>query len=381
MNHETRNAKENGVILTINPGTTTTRCAMYEIEGGLVTAISEESIEHPDSEIEKFNNIPEQLDYRFKLVQEFIDKNPQHSKRIIACVGRGGMLTPVPAGVIKINPELVRFCLESPVYNHASNLGAPLAYQAAKLFSVEAFIADPVSVDEFSPVARISGSTEFSRFSFVHALNTRACVRKLAQELEEEFDSLSVVVAHLGAGFSISAMHKGRIVDNSNRMECSPFTPERAGGLPPIPLIEACFSGKYTKPELLQKLYGQGGVYGYLGTRDIRVVESRIEQGDEKASLIFEAMLYQIGKAIGAMASIMDFDIDAIVLTGGMANSVRIINYMSKKTSRIAPMYIYPGSNENEALAESVMQVITCQKEYMNWPVTIEVDEVSKASA
>jgi butyrate kinase len=377
MNHRIKKDIDNGVIMTVNPGTTTTRCAMYEIQGNSVISVCEESIEHPDSEIEKFDDIAEQLDYRFKLIQEFINENSQYSDRIIACAGRGGMLTPVPAGVIKINSELVKFSLETPVYKHASNLGAPLAYQLANIFEVEAFIADPVSVDEFIPVARISGSTEFSRFSFVHALNTRACVRKLSHELSKDFNELSVVVAHLGAGFSISAVHKGRIIDNSNRMECSPFTPERVGGLPPIPLIEACFSGKYTKPELMRKLYGQGGVYGYLGTRDIRVVESWIDQGNTKAGLIFEAMLYQIGKAIGAMASTMDFNIDGIILTGGMANSNRIVANLKQKLQRISPLYIYPGSNENEALAESVVQVLRCEKEYMTWPVSIERDELT----
>ncbi len=376
MNHENQKAINNGIILSVNPGTTTTRCAMHESKDGLITFVCEESIEHPDSEIGKFNDISEQLDYRFKLVQEFVDKNPQHSNRIVACVGRGGMLTPVPSGVIKVNPEFVQFSLHTPVYKHASNLGGPLAHKLSKLFEVDAYVADPVSVDEFSTIARISGSTEFKRFSFVHALNTRACVRKLAHELDKSFDELSVVVAHLGAGFSISAVHKGRIIDNSNRMECSPFTPERVGGLPPLPLIEACFSGKYTKEELMRKLYGQGGVYGYLGTRDVRAVESMIEEGNEKASLVYEAMLYQIGKAIGAMASTMDFNIDGIILTGGMANSNRLVDYMKQKLHRIAPLLIYAGSNENEALAESVSQVLACEKEYMTWPVNIVPDEL-----
>ena len=279
---------QNKLIITVNPGATTTRCAIYQTSNGSVAGIAEEVIEHGDGELARFDAISKQLEYRYRLVFEFVRQhiNDDNRAALVACAGRGGMLTPVPPGVIKVNDDLVRFSLETPVYEHASNLGAPLAHRLAGVYGVDAFIADPVGVDEFTDIARISGSPEFQRFSFVHALNIRSTARRLAQHLKKTVADLRLVTAHLGAGFSIAAVDRGRLIDNSNRMECSPFTPERTGGLPPITLIEACYSGKWTKAELLQKLYGQGGVFAYLGTRDMREVERRIEKGDDNAALI-----------------------------------------------------------------------------------------------
>ena len=359
------------LIITVNPGATTTRCAIYETNHEFVSSIAEKVIEHSDRDLARFEAISDQFEYRYLLVLDFVRQhiNDDNRSSLIACAGRGGMLTPVPPGVIRINDELVRFSLETPVYEHASNLGAPLAYRLAGEFGVEAFIADPVSVDELPDVARVSGSPEFQRFSFVHALNIRSTARRLAQRMKKTMEELRLVIAHLGAGFSIAAMDRGRIIDNSNRMGCSPFTPERTGGLPPITLIETCFSGKWTKSELLQKLYGQGGVFAYLGTRDMREVEQRIENGDENASLVYDAMLYQIGKAIGAMASTMDFNIDGIVLTGGLANSKKLTSRLMSKMENLAAVFVFAGSNENQALAEAVVTALDARGQYMDWPV------------
>jgi butyrate kinase len=367
------------LIITVNPGTTTTRCAIYESLSDSVLCVAEEIIEHDDNDIGRFATISDQFDYRYQMFHDFakrhIDRGDE--SRIIACAGRGGMLTPVPPGVIKINDKLVRFSLDTPVYNHASNLGAPLAHRLAVEFGVDAFIADPVSVDELPEVARLSGSPEFRRFSFVHALNIRSTVSLVAQELEMAVAELRLVVAHLGAGFSIAAVDRGRIIDNSNRMECSPFTPERTGGLPPISLIDACYSGKWEKAELLQKLYGQGGVYAYLGTRDMREVEKRIESGDQEASLVYDAMLYQINKAIGAMASTMEFNVDGIVLTGGLANSKKLTNRLNSKLERLAPVFIFAGSNENEALAKATLTALEEEGDYMDWPISIDTPSLA----
>jgi len=226
-----------------------------------------------------------------------------------------------------------------------------------------------VGVDEFTDIARISGSPEFHRFSFVHALNIRSTARRVADLLGKPVAELRLVVAHLGAGFSIAAVDRGRLIDNSNRMECSPFTPERSGGLPPITLIEACYSGKWTKAELLQKLYGQGGVFAYLGTRDMREVEHRIETGDDNAALIYDAMLYQVAKAAGAMASTMDFNIDGIVLTGGLANSKKLTDRLTSKMENLAPVFVFAGSNENQALAEAVVTALEPGGKIMDWPI------------
>ena len=355
-------------ILAINPGTTTTRCALFALRGGAVEPLAEETQEHDEAEMARFSGIAGQLDFRAGHVAAFLARH--EGLRLVACAGRGGMLTPVPAGVIEVGEDLVDFALNRPVYHHASNLGAPLAHRIAVAHGVRAFIVDPVSVDELTPVARVSGFAEIPRFSFVHALNIRACGRRLAGELGKPFGDVRVVVAHLGAGFSIAALLGGRLVDSSNRMECSPFTPERAGGLPPLPLIELCYSGRYTREDLLKTLYGQGGVFGLLGTKDMRRVEAMIAAGDAQAALVFEAMLYQVAKTVGAMASVADFDLDGIVLTGGLANSARVRGYLEGKLGRLAPVIVYPGSDECRALAEGAARVLSGAERAMQWPVT-----------
>ena len=359
------------IIFTVNPGATSTKCALYQVLNEGIKEITSETIDHPDRIIAQFETVASQINYREKLVRQFISSHLPSDAKIVACAGRGGMLTPVPSGVIKVNEELVDFSLNRPVYQHASNLGAPLAYRVAQTYKVDAFIVDPVSVDELTPIARISGSPDFPRFSFVHALNIRATVRKLSERLDKKFEEMRCVVAHLGAGFSIAAFDRGKMVDNDNRMESAPFTPERAGGVPPIPLVKACFSGKYTQKELLKKLYGEGGVYAYLGAKDMREIEQRVKNGEEYTTLIYNAMTYQICKEIGAMASVMSFDVDGIIITGGLAKDKMLIEKIEEKVHRIGNIYVYPGSNENEALAQSVLRVLQGAEKFMTWPVSV----------
>jgi len=358
------------IIFTVNPGATSTKCALYQVLDKGIKEIASETIDHPDRIIAQFKNISDQIEFREKFVRKFITIYLPPKSKIIACAGRGGMLTPVPSGVIKVNEELVDFSLNRPVYQHASNLGAPLAYRIAQTYKVDAFIVDPVSVDELTPIARISGSPDFPRFSFVHSLNIRATVRKLSERLGKKFEDMRCVVAHLGAGFSIAAFDRGRMVDNDNRMESASFTPERAGGVPPIPLINACFSGKYTKKELMKKLYGEGGVYAYLGTKNMKEIEIRAKEGDESVKLIYDAMTYQICKEIGAMASVLSFDMDGIIITGGLAKDENLVNEIKRKVHKIGNIYIYPGSNENEALAQSVLRVLQRAEKFITWPVS-----------
>ena len=287
------------IILTINPGTTTTRLGLFSATADAVTCVTQTTIEHDENRMAEFAAIPDQLAFRAQEIAAFLSGLPG-GMTLAAVAGRGGMLSPVPAGVIAVNDALVEFALHTPVYHHASNLGAPLAQAIAKRHGVDAYIVDPVSVDELPDVARISGFPEIPRFSFVHALNIRACGRRLANELDKPFDALNAVVAHMGAGISIAAIKNGRIVESANRMENAPFSPERAGGLPIMPLIALCYSGKYSEAELKKNLYGNGGVYAYLGTKDMRQVEQMIADGDAKAALIWDAMMYQIKKTIGA---------------------------------------------------------------------------------
>ncbi len=363
------------IIFTVNPGATSTKCAFYQIIENEIKEIVAKTIEHSDKIINQFESVSAQVDYREKIVRQFITDNLPVNSSIVACAGRGGMLSPVPSGVIKINKELVDFSLITPVYQHASNLGAPLAYRVAQTYKVDAFIVDPVGVDEFTPVARISGCPDFPRFSFVHALNIRATIHRLSKEINKDFEQMKCVVAHLGAGFSIAAFDRGKIVDNDNRMESASFTPERAGGIPPIPLINACFSGKYTKQELMKKLYGEAGIFAYLGTKDLREVLSQIQKKNKHSEIVYNAMIYQICKQIGSMASVLDFDLDGIIITGGLAHSEKLINDIKSKVHKIGNVYAYPGSNENRALASSVLRVIQGQDKFMTWPVKTIIEE------
>ncbi len=357
-----------GLILTINPGTTTTRLGLFHTDEGAVICVVETTVEHDEKRMAGFEKIADQLDFRAKAISDFLSAMPG-GVTLAAVAGRGGMLSPVPAGVIAVNQSLVDFALHTPVYRHASNLGAPLAHAIAKQHGARAFIVDPVSVDELPEVARVSGFPEIPRFSFVHALNIRACGRRLADELGKPFETLNAVVAHMGAGISIAAIRNGRIVDSTNRMENAPFSPERAGGLPIMPLIELCYSGKYSEGELKKKLYGNGGVFAYLGTKDMRQVEAMIAGGDTKASLVWEAMLYQITKAIGAMAAVLDFQPDGIILTGGMAQSRKVVGALTCGCSALARVHVYPGSHESEALASGAARVMAGIEKAMTWPV------------
>lgn len=361
------------LILTINPGSTTTRLGLFEAAGTQVRAVLEQEIEHDEREIAGFGGVAPQLEFRARAIADFLAALPG-GMRLAAVAGRGGMLSPVPAGVIAVNPALVDFALHSPVHEHASNLGAPLAARLAAQAGCPAFIVDPVSVDELPPVARVSGCPEIPRFSFVHALNIRACGRALAQDLGKPFSALNAVVAHLGGGISVAALQGGRIVDATNRMEASPFSPERAGGLPPMPLIDLCFSGAYDKATLKRKLYGQGGVAAYLGTKNMRRVEAMIDAGDARAALVWQAMVYQIAKAIGAMAAVLGFRPDAVVLTGGMVNSPRLTRALTERCTALAPVVAYPGSRESQALAEGAARVLAGQEAARAWPVTLDVE-------
>lgn len=363
------------LILTVNPGTTTTRVGLFAPQGATVRPVHEDTIEHDEAVMAGFASIASQLEYRAACLQGFLEDRLAGG-RLVAVAGRGGMLSPVPAGVIAVNPELVAFALHTPRHHHASNLGAPLADAVAARAGCPAYIVDPVSVDELPAVARISGCPEIARFSFVHALNIRACGRRLAQELGRPFGDLDAVVAHMGAGFSIAALKGGRIVDSTNRMENSPFTPERSGGLPPIPLIELCYSGKYEKADLMKRLYGQGGVFAYLGTKDIRKAEAMAAAGDARAALVLDAMVYQTAKAIGAMAAVLDFRPAAIVLTGGIAQSARISADLSARCGALAPVRVYPGSDESRALAEGAARALCGAEPPMHWPVAPQAGAV-----
>ena len=356
-------------LLVINTGSTTTKCSIHSVlPGGGLNLFHSRTIEHPDDLYSRYSTISGQIDYREELTREYFQDNLPSGALVSAVGALGGMLPAVPSGLIALNEELADFSLNTPVYHHASNLGAPLAFRIASLMNASSYVADPVGVDEITPIARISGVPELPRFSYVHALNIRATVRSLCEQLSLSFDRIRCVACHLGGGYSIAPFAGGRIIDSDNRMEGAPFTPERAGGVPPIPLFEACYSGRYTKDELYRKLYGGGGLYAYLGTKDVREVCRRIEGGDGFARFILDAMIYQICKEIGSMASVLDFDIHGIVLTGGVAHSTYLTEAVKDKCSRLAKVHVFPGGNENEAIASAVLRVLRGEDKPLQWP-------------
>lgn len=376
MNSNPNNTSKIDSILVINTGSTSTKCSLHDVIGEEDLKIAwSHQVNHPDDMFLKYPSISDQVDEREQNVKDALPYDLLKERNLLAVGAIGGMLPPVPSGVIKVNEELETFSLKTPVYQHASNLGAPIAARLARMFKTNAYVVDPVGVDEMAPIARISGCPDFPRFSYVHALNIRATVRELAKRLGKKFNEMRCVVAHLGGGFSIAPFDRGRIVDSDNRMESAPFTPERAGGVPPIPLVKAAFSGKYTEQELLKKLYGCGGLYAYLGTKDVKEVKRRIDNGDTFAKFIYDAMIYQIAKEIGAMASVLEFELDGIIITGGLAHENYLVSELTRKVKKLAPVYVFPGGNENEAIASSILLMLRGKEPCLHWPDCVIPEE------
>jgi len=342
-------------VLAINPGSTSTKIAVFDNE----EQIFEKTLRHSTDEICKFEKIADQFEFRKAVIEEALAEGGIEIKSLSAVVGRGGLLKPIAGGTYKVSPEMMEDLKVGVLGEHASNLGGLIANEIAAEAGVEAFIVDPVVVDEMNDVARISGMPEIDRISIFHALNQKAVARRAAAEMGKKYDEVNVVVAHLGGGVSVGAHEKGRVIDVNNALDGEgPFSPERAGGLPVGDVVKLCFSGKVTLDEMKKKIKGNGGLVAYLGTNDARDVEKMIEEGNEKAKVIYEAMAYQTAKEIGACAAVLKGSVDAVVLTGGIAYSKFITSYISERVSFIAPVKIYPGEDEMIALAEGGLRVL-----------------------
>jgi len=344
--------KEN--ILAINPGSTSTKIALFNQKG---KEIFSKSITHSTEEISQFKSLLEQGPIRKKIILDTLKKENVDTNSLKAVIGRGGILKPIEAGTYIVNDKLIEDLKNSPV-EHASNLGGIIAREIAEEIDVPAYIADPVSVDEFTDIARISGLKGIERKSLLHALNIRANAFRYAKEQGKKFEELNLIVAHLGGGISIAPIKKGKIVDVNNANDGGPFSPERTGSLPNKALIHLCYSGEYSEKELHKLITHQGGLVSYLGTNDIREVVKKIEQGDNYAQLIFEAMCYQIAKEIGAMATVLKGKVEAIILTGGIAHNEILVNKIKERAGWIAPVVVYPGEEEMKALAQAVIRVL-----------------------
>ena len=350
-------------ILVINPGSTSTKIAVYGNEKPMLLR----SITHSAEELRQFNDITEQFSFRKELViSELRRMNIDFNFK--AVIGRGGLAKPVSGGVYEINERMMSDT-RNAIHKHACDLGCLIAYEIAKeIPGCRSFIADPGVVDELNDYARISGSPLMQRICIWHALNQRAIARRFANETGRKYEDLNLIICHLGGGISIAAHEHGRAVDANNALDGEgPFSPERAGSLPAADLVRLCFSGKYTEQQLLNRIAGHAGLAAHLGTNDMREIERRINEGDKKAELIVNAMIYHTAKNIVAEAAVLFGNVDAILLTGGMARSEYIISRLRKRIDFIAPTFCYPGEDEMEALALNAYSVLQgkCEaKEY-----------------
>ena len=341
-------------ILAINPGSTSTKIAVYENENRLFVT----TFYHSPETLSPFPTILSQYGYRKELIVNELKKENLFSD-FAAIVGRGGLLKPIASGVYEVN-EAMKNDLRNATMQHACNLGGLLAEDIALLIpGCKAYIADPVVVDELEDVARLSGSPLMMRKSVFHALNHKAIARKYARSVNKKYEELNLVVAHLGGGISVAAHRQGRVIDVNNALEGSgPFSPERAGTLPARQLADLCFSGDYTIEEIKKMITGRGGLMAHLGTTDARDVVKRISEGDARAELVLKSMIYNIAKEIGAMSVVLHGKVDAILLTGGISYNDYCINKLKEYIAFIAPVCVFPGEDEMEALAFNALGVL-----------------------
>ncbi len=344
------------IILTINPGSTSTKIALFNSND----IVFLKNISHSMEDLNNYARISDQFKFRKEIVLKELKDAHIDITTIQAIVARGGLVKPIPSGVYEVNEKLINDLSLGIHGQHASNLGGLIAADLVKLMPhAKAFIADPVVVDELDPIARISGHPEFQRISIFHALNQKAIARMHALAVGRNYEDMNLIVAHLGGGITVGAHKNGRVVDVNQGLDGDgPFSPERSGTLPVGDLVRLCFSGKYTRDEILRMITGKGGYVAYLGTNSAYEIEQRIIKGDENAKLIQEAMAYQVSKEIGAMCAVLEGKVDAILLTGGLAFNRSFVNYIKIKVGHIATIGVYPGEDEMRSLAKNGLMVL-----------------------
>lgn len=343
-------------ILAINPGSTSTKIAVYHNEDPIFV----KNIKHGSKELAKYEKVVDQLSFRKQLIIDELNEAEISDNHVKAVVGRGGLVKPIQSGVYEVNEAMVADLINSPMGEHASNLGGLIARDiAASLPDAKAYITDPVVVDELAEVARITGHPDFQRKSIFHALNQKAVARQHAQQILKKYEDLNLIVAHLGGGITVGAHKRGWVIDVNQGLDGEgPFSPERSGTLPVGDLVKACFSGKYTEKELKKMITGNGGLVAYLNTNNAYEVEQRVKAGDKYAKLIYSAMAYQVAKSIGAMSAVLKGDVDGILITGGIAHDKWFTKQIIDYVERLAPVYVYPGEDEMKALALNALRVL-----------------------
>ncbi len=352
-------------ILAVNPGSTSTKIAIFDNE----EEIKSQTIYHSAEELKNFKNIADQYAFRLEKIMDFLHESNHSLSDFAAFVGRGGLIKPVQGGTYFVNEAMVQELRVAKYGEHASNLGALIVHEFSKLTGKPAFIVDPVVVDEMDDIAKISGHPDFQRRSIFHALNQKAVARKAAAILEKRYEECNFIVAHMGGGVSVGAHKKGRVVDVNNALDGDgPFSPERSGTLPLTGLIDLCYSGRYSFEEMKKKIKGEGGLVAHLGTNNAVEVQKMIDNGDKHAELIYHAMAYQISKWIGRMVVPLEGNVDAIILTGGMAyDSKYMIRWIKEKVSYIAPIMVFPGGREEEALALGALRILRGEEKAKNY--------------
>ncbi|MFP4369013.1 MAG: butyrate kinase [Candidatus Kapaibacterium sp.] len=354
-------------ILAINPGSTSTKIAVYESLEPVFT----KNLKHGVDELSGYHSIIDQYEFRKNIILDALKAEGIEPGSLDACVGRGGLLKPIPGGVYKVNDAMVEDLRKGILGEHASNLGGILAREISRETGkdIDCFIVDPVVVDEMDDLARYSGRPELLRISIFHALNHKAVARRYAKEAGKKYEDLNLIITHLGGGITVGAHKNGRVIDVNNGLDGDgPFSPERTGALPAGALAKLCFSGKYQYVEIKKMITGKGGFVAYLGTNDAYEVEQRVEKGDQQAKMCFLAMAYQIAKEIGSYATVLEGKVDAIILTGGMAKSGLLCKWITKRVNFIAPVKVFPGEDEMQALSESAYYALKGElpiKEYV----------------
>ena len=353
------------LILAINPGSTSTKIAVYRRSSRIFI----KTISHSSAELKPFKDISSQFEFRMQIILDEVKNAHIEIDDIVIVMGRGGLVKPIPSGVYEVNQALIEDLKVGVMGQHASNLGGLIAHEIAqKLPSAKAYIVDPVVVDEFEELARLSGHPNFERKSIFHALNQKAIARNHAKTHHLEYDELNLIVAHMGGGISVGAHKKGKVIDVNQALDGDgPYSPERSGSLPIGAVVETCFSGEYSKEEIKKMIVGKGGYMAYLDTNDAYAVETASKNGDKKAELIEEGMAYQVAKEIGAMATVLEGNVNAILLTGGIAYGKPFIDMLNKRIQHIARIFVYPGEDEMKALAMNGLRVIKNETEVLEY--------------
>lgn len=341
-------------VLTVNPGSTSTKVALYDDERPLLDI----SLRHDYDTLRHYERAADQMAWRRDLILQTLADNGYSVADLSAVAGRGGLTKPIEGGIYEVNDAMLHD-LRHPWMEHACNLGGLISHEIAALAGVKAYIADPGVVDEMDEMTHLTGLPQIRRISIFHALNQRAIARQHAAAVGSRYEDMNLIIVHMGGGISVGAHSKGRVVDNNNALNGDgSFTPERAGTLPAISLVEMCYSGRYTEAEVKKMLAGKGGLTAHLGTNSVVEVLERIDRGDEQARLVMDAMCYNISKQIGSMAAVLSGEVDGILLTGGIAHSEYVVRRIERRCKFIAPVSVYAGEIEMKALTDAALAVL-----------------------